>query len=170
VYADGTAEGWQLEHDEITMTAVDATPTPEGHELAFRFGLAQNTPVPPWAALVHPIALPVETRAVRFEGRANRPMRVSVELRAPAIPEPSRWRRSVYLDTAPRRVVVPFEDMRRAARLDGPLPDPSTVDALLFVVETTNTRPGSSGIVWLDDIAFVAGGPPAPRAASPPLP
>ena len=81
-------------------------------------------------------------------------MRVSVQVRTSVGGEGRRWQRSVYLDETPRDVVVALGDMRPVAPGGaGPIPV-RDLRALLFVVDTVNTRPGSSGQVTFDRIRF----------------
>jgi hypothetical protein len=154
LYANGDTSGWRLEHDTESRAAVDARDTKEGREIAFRFALAYPGPTRPYASLVREIPGEVAGfRQVAFRARASRPMRVSVQLRA-AGQSDRRWRRSVYLDETDRAIVVPFDEMRPVSPDLGPQPPSSGVDSLLFVVDTVNTAPGTTGIVWLDDVSL----------------
>ena len=58
----------------------------------------------------------------------------------------------MYLDAQPHDVVVPLADMTRAGEPRGPMPAFSRFDTLLFVVDTLNSMPGSSGSFALRDI------------------
>jgi hypothetical protein len=78
-----------------------------------------------------------------FEGIADRPMRVSVQLRYP--PEDHRWASSVYLDATTRTVFVPVEEMRAADAPAGTKPPSGAARSLLFVVDLVNARPGDGG-------------------------
>jgi hypothetical protein len=75
-------------------------------------------------------------------------MRVSVQARHPATGH--RWQRSVYLDTNARDVVVRFADMT-PIESTGTF-DPALADTLLFVVDTTNTAPGTAGSFTLANL------------------
>jgi hypothetical protein len=90
-------------------------------------------------------------QTVRFSAWASRPMRLSVQLRRPGGPEGRRWSRSIYVDQTPRDVAIPVEEFRPVAGASGrpPLAD---VHALLLVVDTVNTPPGSTGTVWVDSL------------------
>jgi hypothetical protein len=76
-------------------------------------------------------------------------MRVSIQLRRPDGPDGLRWRRSVYMDETPRDITVFFDEMRGVPPA-GPLEIERT-NALLIVVDTTNTAPGSSGTILFEN-------------------
>ena len=57
-----------------------------------------------------------------------------------------------YVDSAPREVSVCFDDMRPVAQTMPTHPDLSQVDAVLIVVDTTNTRPATAGRMWLEQV------------------
>jgi hypothetical protein len=137
---------WHVEKDDASTAMVSQTDPPKG-EVALRYRLSNHAR--PYAALVISVgnALTAQTR-LAFRAHATGPMRVSVQARHPQ--SASRWQRSVFLDTEPREIVVPFDDMRPiggAGRFE-----PSRADTVLFVVDTINTLPGSSGSVTVGDL------------------
>jgi hypothetical protein len=82
---------------------------------------------------------------VAFTIRAERPMRISVQLRT----ERDRWQRSVYVEAFNREQTVLFDDLRPAGPTASDKPPLADVRSLLFVVDTTNTKPGASGRIWI---------------------
>lgn len=128
----------------------------QGPELALRYTLAGREVPAPSAALVS--MSPVDARAtgLAFVGRADRPMRISVEVRAGG--DGRRWQRSVYLDRAPREIAIAFDDMRPIEPGAAARPPAGRLSTLLFAVTTTNTRPGSSGEFTLADVRLVSPG------------
>jgi len=77
-------------------------------------------------------------------------MRISVQARATREgADPDRWQRSIYLDEETREHTVRFSDMRPIATPLGATPPPATVYSLVFVVELTNNKPGTSGRLWI---------------------
>jgi len=86
---------------------------------------------------------------VTFQARADRPMRASVQLRQPGSGE--RWRRSLYLDDRPRAVTIFFDDMTPVRMTSTPRPDTASGKDLMFVIDTTNTHPGTKGAVWIEN-------------------
>ena len=89
---------------------------------------------------------------VRFSTRAERPMRVSVQVRAVAGTTLERWQRSVYLEPEDRDRVVHFADMTPVGATRSTHPTLTDVRSLMFVIDTTNTKPGSSGRIWLSSV------------------
>jgi hypothetical protein len=72
-------------------------------------------------------------------------MRISVQLRT----ERDRWQRSVYVEAFNREQTVLFDDLRPAGPTASDKPPLADVRSLLFVVDTTNTKPGASGRIWI---------------------
>jgi hypothetical protein len=62
-----------------------------------------------------------------------------------------RWQRSVYLESTPR-VVTSHSEFRPVGQTAARTPDFGALDSLLFVVDTTNTKPGKSGWVMVGDV------------------
>ena len=150
IYADGPASGWTVEHSPTAEAAVDVVGSVGGTQLEFRYALSGVASASPYAALVVPVgpAFQQHTR-VTFMARADRPMRVSVQLR---LAQGERWQRSVYVDETPRDVTVFFDETT-------PIGSPairqralSEVQSLLFVVDTVNTPPGTAGRLFLDSV------------------
>jgi hypothetical protein len=76
-----------------------------------------------------------------LDARAVKPMRVSVQLR---FPDGERWVKSVYLDTQDREVAVRVGEMA-AAGAPSSMPNVTTAESILLVVDLVNSRPGDSG-------------------------
>ena len=82
-------------------------------------------------------------------------MRVAVQLRAPgAGGVEERWQRSVYIDAFNQERTVPFDDLTPIGATPAGKPAIELVRSILFVVDTTNTKPGSSGRVWIKAAAL----------------
>jgi hypothetical protein len=142
------AEQWTVEREPRSEGRISA----EAGELKFDYRLAAGAPSGQYAALVNPIRRDAGINRVEFTGRADRPMRISVQLRLPGGRDGQRWRHSVYLDTAPRAIVVRLEDFEPADALTSRRPIVASVQSLLFVVDTVNSAPGSSGTFWISDV------------------
>jgi hypothetical protein len=148
-------DAWRDERDRRSRSSLTRTRTPWGTEgWQLTYALGDGRPQGQYAAAVQPIARGRlrEWHALSFVAQAQTPMRLSLQLRDPATGR--RWARSVPL--GPERVerVVPFADMRGVE--DGAPPVAlETVDSILFVVDTTNTVPGSQGTLWLGDLRLV---------------
>ena len=81
-------------------------------------------------------------------------MRVSVQLRNWAKPAPERWQRSVYVDTFEQERTVFFDDLTPAGATSTWKPALEDVRSVIFTIDTTNTKPGTSGRVWLRNVAL----------------
>ena len=82
-------------------------------------------------------------------------MRLSVQLRAPSADAAGeRWQRSVYVEATNRERRVYFDDLTPTGATDSRKPPLEQVRSILFVIDTTNTRPGSSGRVWIKTAAL----------------
>lgn len=143
---------WRTEQDPASRLSFDAREAPWGgtaHLLSY--DLADGAPRGQYGAAV--LGVPRGSLhgwdRLSFRTRADGPMRLSVQLRDPATGH--RWARSVYVPPHTEEVAVAFAEMTavdggtRAADLE-------QVDSVLFVVDTTNTAPGSRGAVWIGDV------------------
>jgi hypothetical protein len=150
-----SSETWQVEHDQHSRAAVNATESIDGSELALRYALSSEEEDSPFAALVqNDLDTLSHYDRIRFSVRGDRPHRVSVQLRASDSDrqELPRWQRSTYVGKEKREVVVRFNDMKPIGGSPSNLVDLNAVNALLVVVDTVNTAAGSSGVVWLNDV------------------
>jgi hypothetical protein len=154
-YTNGPAEGWTIETSPASRAALDVVSGARGTELALRYAIGGAASSGPFAALAFTPG-PNLARADRllFSGRADRPMRLSVQLREPAGEAGYRWQRSVYLDTGPREITVDFGDLRPAGATPRELPILANVDSILLVVDTVNTPLGGAGRIWIDDVRY----------------
>ena len=154
IFDGRSVAGWRVEYDPTSLAAVDPAPKVGGIELRFRFGLAGGPLVGQVAALVLDRALGVAASdRVAFTMRAEQPMRVSVQLRT-GDPESDRWARSVYVDSSEQEHTVYFDDMMPVGQTRTFRPALGEVRSLLFVVDTTNTKPGASGRIWITSAAL----------------
>lgn len=154
-YTNGPATEWAIETSPASRAALDVVSGLRGTELALRYALGG-------AALASPFAAVVLTAGPElakydwlvFTARADRPMRLSVQLREPAGEAGHRWQRSVYLDTESREITVPFAEFRRVGVTPGERPTLQNVDSILFVVDMVNTPLGGNGRIWIDDVRY----------------
>jgi hypothetical protein len=146
---DGTS--WAVEQGPGSRAALDRT----AQDVTLRYGLGDREPPAPSAALVWHSSFDSRATGLAFVGRADRPMRISVQVRTSIGGEGRRWQRSVYLDETPREVMVAFGDMNSVAPGGaGPVPV-RDLRALRFVVDNVNSLPGSSGQVTLEHVRFI---------------
>ena len=154
-YGNGPATGWSVETSSASLGALDEVPAVDGMQLSLRYALGGTAASNPFAAFVMPAdsALPAYDRLM-FTAWANRPMRLSVQLREPVGEAGERWQRSVYLDSTPRSVTVYFDDMRPLGVTSRARPTLANVQSVLFVVDTLNTPLGGNGTLWMDDVKY----------------
>jgi hypothetical protein len=146
--------GWTRENDTASLSAIDAVQMISGMELRLRYGLAGGSPVGQYAG-----AAVATTHGVRdydravFTIRAEHPMRLSIQVRA-EVPNgpPERWQRSIYIDATERERSVSFDDMRPVGITHTPNAVSDNVRAIMFIVDTTNNKPGASGRIWLKNV------------------
>ncbi len=147
-------DGWRTEHDRTSTSAADLAGPPDRRQHLFRFALGGGAPAGQVAALAldTPGGLATASR-IGFTARADRPMRISVQLRSDeAVPD--RWQRSVYVDRFDQERVVSLDDMTPVGVTRSEKPPLERIRALLFVVDLVNTKPGTSGQVWIKDLTL----------------
>ncbi|MBI3402741.1 MAG: hypothetical protein HY048_15095 [Acidobacteria bacterium] len=154
---DGKAiTGWGVEHDPTSLAVVEAAPIMGGVELRMRFGLAGGPPAGQVVALATDLPNGVASydRAA-FTIRGERPMRVAVQLRSGVGDSNNeRWQRSVYVDTFDQERTVYFDDLLPAGPAHTARPPLDRIRMLLFTVDMTNTKPGTSSRLWLKRVVL----------------
>jgi hypothetical protein len=135
-------------------------PTTEGAhrlvagDLRFDYRLGSGAAHGQYAALAVAVTPDAGIDRVEFTMRADRPMRLSVQVRLPGGRDGQRWRRSIYVDDTARPVAVRLQDFEPADTPTSRRPIVAPIQTLLFVVDTVNSRPGSAGTLWLSDVAL----------------
>ena len=153
---------WRPEHDPRSKAEVQAST--DG--AALEFELAPAPRGSQYAALVGDVAGGLAAaEAVRFEIRASRPMRVSVQLRYPGHAG-ARWGRSVYADASPRPVRLALADLLPLDGSTSSAPNPAEAASLLFVVDLVNARPGDQGRFTVRQLAVSGPDASAPAPAA----
>ena len=136
---------WVVESHPDSRASVGKT----AGDVRFSYQLGGGAPSGQFAAMVAPGAEGV--RAVELVASSPRALRVSVQVRAA---DGRRWRRSVFLDATPRRIVIPIAEMTSAMIGGASLEAPATIASLLLVIDTVNSSPGASGEVEVRSAAF----------------
>ena len=120
-----------------------------------RYALGGSVAEGPFVAFVMPAGSDLATYdRLTFNVRADHPMRLSVQVRVPEGAAGERWQRSVYVDGTPRTLTVFFDDMTAVGTAASPHPPLDRIESVLFVVDTVNTKPGTSGQLWIDDVKY----------------
>jgi hypothetical protein len=60
-----------------------------------------------------------------------------------------RWERSVYVDPVEQARTVPFADLSAVGETHAAFPRWTEVRNVLFVIDASNAKPGSSGELWI---------------------
>ena len=149
VWPPGT---WRIEKDERS-TGRTSTAAGDGrirHTLHYELGREGGSP---FVALVtQEVGAMHDATRIAFRAASARPMRLSVQVRLLDGALERRWQRSVYLSPEPRDVTVHFADMRVAGTGAREALAPARIHSLLFVVDTVNARPGSGGVLWVEEL------------------
>jgi hypothetical protein len=149
--------GWSVEHDAHSTAAADLAPGATGSDIRYSFGLAGGPAVGQYASLALNLPLGAsEHDGVRFTVRADQPMRVSLQVRDTTA---DRWQRSIYVDRTSGERTVAFADLQPVGVTHVRSPARDAMRSLMFVVDTTNTRPGTSGRIWIKAAALVRSAP-----------
>jgi hypothetical protein len=147
---------WHIEHDTSSHGALTTTGSRLDQETTFTYTLGGGQRAGQYAALVTSDveALPGFAR-LAFDAQADRPLRLSVQLRQPVGEHDAhRWRRSIYLDPTPRTVTIPFLEFRPVESGAAEKPALGGVQSLMFVVDSEHSRPGDTGRVRLHRLRF----------------
>lgn len=144
---------WTVEHSPLSKGAVDAVVVGAGRsEALVRYALAGPESAGPFVAAALPVEGLVGARALRFRLRAERPMRVSLRLRATGPGGDRHWRRSVYLDGTAHQVTLRPEDFRALVPGQPATAELSAVRSVLIVVDTVNSPSGTAGRIWVESV------------------
>ncbi len=149
------AAEWVVEREPHCRGALSAD---SASALNLDFSLAERPVVNQYVAAVHPANGLDAYDRLMFRATADKPMRVSVQLRAPTPPAGERWQRSVYVDSQPRDIVVFLDDVRPVGKTSSWKPNLARVDSVLFVIDTTNAKPGASGRLRLETVRWAGTG------------
>jgi hypothetical protein len=143
---------WHLEHEPRSQGRVS---TPGPATVALDYTLGGGMLSGQFVAIAHGAAGLRTKDRLQFRARASQPSRMSVQLRMPAAgADGARWRRSFYLDDQPRDITIFLDDVRPIGATPSARPDLARVTDLLFVVDTTNAHPGTSGHVEISDVRW----------------
>jgi hypothetical protein len=148
--AGSPADGWNAEHDERS----EIRTREEGEALVVEYTLATGEPRS-WVALArHEPGLGTATAFV-ITARAERPMRLAVQLRAADEGRDLRWSRSVFLDETPRTVTIPIEELEPVSGAAAGV-ERRDADWLLLVVDRTHAADGARGTIRVDALGVAA--------------
>ena len=146
-------DGWRVEQHPASVTQLASTVlTPTNTARTLTWQLGGGVPAGQYAAMAVTVPPGFLRRADRlsFTLRSGKPMRVSVQLRISD--GGARWQRSIYASPSPTEHSVALREVTPVGAPPGTPLDLAKVDAILFVVDTVNTVPGSAGEVWVSEL------------------
>ena len=142
---------WQAEHDGRSQASVDRIEA----GVRLRYTLAPGAPTNQYAAAAasapHDLT---RFRGIRLTARADRPLRISVQLRADRRAGAPCWQRSLYLDTSARTYSIAFDDMRPVRLADAARVPLTSIGSLLVLAGLLNGTPASAAEVTVTDFRF----------------
>jgi hypothetical protein len=149
-----TTNGWSFEYDRTSLSAINVVPMTTGAQLRIRYGLSGGADTGQFAGAVVDTPQGVgNLDRITVRMRAEKPMRVSMQVRAEVRGgPPERWQRSIYVDETMRTQSVFLDDMLPVGETHAPRAPNATIRNVMFIIDTTNTAPGSSGSLWIEDI------------------
>jgi hypothetical protein len=151
-------DAWRVEHAanaqaRLEAGAPDVAAAAAAAPVRLAYTLAPGARASQYAALVTSDVGALSWAAwLRLRVSADRPMRVSIQLREPLGGQAARrWYRSFVIGPEVSTHVVPLTAFLPIDDASGP-PPVTRVRSVLVVVDTTNTPPGQSGTVTLHEI------------------
>ena len=147
------AADWRSEGDGLSRASISNQGTDAGIELKVGYALAPGPPSGQYTSAASRELLQDSVDRIEFTARADKPMRISVQVRL-RNGRSARWIRSVYIDPSPRRITVPLSELEPADLQTSQRPVAAPLQSMLFVVDTINSRPGTTGTVWISGLGF----------------
>jgi hypothetical protein len=149
------SSGWGIEKSAKAL-GVSALDTLNGESrLVVRYTLGGTRSDSPWVAQGVPVGRDlVSFDHLAFKGSADRPMRIWVQFWRPVPTGNQYWRRSVYLDTVEREIVIPFSEMLPSSTSAPRAVPLNSIVTMQFVVDSVHTPLGQSGRFWIGDIRY----------------
>lgn len=123
--------------------------------IAWSYALSPGIAAGQFAAVRIPISggLAAFDRLV-FRVSSPKPVRAWIQLRAP-VGNADRWGMTFYADAESRVIDVPLRAFAPIGVTSSGQPPLDRVDALLFVIDTLNSLPGTRGEMTISEVAFV---------------
>jgi hypothetical protein len=141
---------WRAEVSAGSSSSIELGSPGDGRPaVAWHYTLASAAA--PYAA----VQFPTEGGVAGFDrllltARADRPMRLWVQLRVPATGE--RWGRTFYADDTLRETVMPIDSFRPLGAAAAAMAPLREVDSLLLVADTLNGKAGDRGTLHVREM------------------
>ena len=156
VYENGAVTGWAIEASRQSAGGVDlARAEGGGTQVRWRYALGGSREDSPYVALVTAAGTSLsQFDRVMFSVRADKPMRIALQVRVPKGATGDRWQRTFYADDTQRDITIFFDELKPRGNTSTPTPVLADVQALMWVLEPPNTALGTSGQVWIDHVRY----------------
>ncbi len=146
------AGDWHIEKDPHSAGRGATSGSGEFIRHTLTWELGRGGPSPFVALATPDVGAMHDASRLSFRAAADRPMRLSVQVRLVDGTVERRWQRSVYLAPDPREITIGFADMRAAGTGAREPFSPAGIHSLLFVVDSVNARPGDRGVAWVEGL------------------
>jgi len=156
LFTGRNASAWRLERAASSTGEMHVVSSEEGKgELHVRYRLASDHSQDGRLALLVSFPRPLASYdRTAFSVRADRPMRISVQLRTEkAGVAEERWQRSVYADTTRRTRTLFFDDFVPMGESRHARPPLADMPYVMFVVDAASAGLGVSGEFWISDVS-----------------
>ncbi len=146
-------EAWVAEASAGSLSQLQPGAAAEGSgAIEWRSQLAGGAVNGQYSAVRFPLNGLGKNDRLQMRVRADRPMRMWVQVRSSTTGRGERWGQSVYLDDTFRTVEVFFDRFQPLGATSSATPPLDAVDALLLVVDTLNSRPGDASRVHITEM------------------
>lgn len=149
---DWPAQTWHIEKDGRSSGSWTTSAERDVIRHTLRYQLGTGAASPFVALVTFDAGAMHDASRFAFRGAADRPMRLSVQVRLVDGAVERRWHRSVYLSPDPRDITIAFADMRAAGTGAREPFAPARIHSLLFVVDSVNARAGDGGVLWVEGL------------------
>ncbi len=146
-------EAWAPEASAGSSSQLQPGAAAEGSgAIEWRYQLAGGAVNGQYSAVRFPLSSLGRSDRLQMRVRADRPMRMWVQVRSSTMGRGERWGQSIYLDDTFRAVEVFFDRFQPLGATSSATPPLDAVDALLLVVDTLNSRPGDASRVHITEM------------------
>ena len=139
--------GWHTENEAASSVSLKT----DARAVELAYALGGGRPAGQYSAVVTEVGAADAFDGVTLVGHADRPTRVSVQVRFLG---GQRWRRSMYLDATTRTTVFPLDEFEPADPGSVLRPPAARIRSVLIVVATLNTLPGTRGVITITGLSL----------------
>ena len=145
-------EAWVAEASAGSFSQLQPAASGGTGAIEWQYQLAGGTVNGQYSAVRFPLSGIGSGNRLQMRVRADRPMRMWVQVRSSTTGRGERWGQSVFLDDRFSTVEVSFDRLQPLDAASSATPPLDAVDALLLVVDTLNSRPGDASRVHITEM------------------